>query len=49
MRLLAVSRILLTIIDDNEYAASFVSNSFPVELRSMISATERYLDALGPQ
>ena len=48
VRLLAVSQILLSIIDENAYAASFVSASFPVELRSMISSTERHIEALGP-
>jgi hypothetical protein len=44
VRLLAVSRIMLSIIEDNTGAADLVSSSFAVELRSMISATERHVD-----
>jgi hypothetical protein len=44
VRLLAVSQILLAIIDESDQAAARVSaSSFPAELRSMISATERHL------
>jgi hypothetical protein len=38
---------LLAMIDENGHAASLVSASFPAELRSMISATERHLDGFG--
>jgi hypothetical protein len=38
---------MLAIIDENNYAASFVSSSFPAELRSMISATERHIESLS--
>ena len=46
MRLLVISRMMLVILEGNVHAASLVSSSFPVELRSMISATERHLAAL---
>lgn len=49
MRLLAILRMLLAILDENRHAAALVSTSFPAELRSMISSTERHLDALGDQ
>jgi hypothetical protein len=38
---------LLAMIEDNTAAADLVSFSFPAELRSMISATERHLSAPG--
>jgi hypothetical protein len=47
VRLLAISRMLLALLDENAAAASLVSPSFPAELRSMISSTERHLEATG--
>lgn len=48
VRLLAVSGMLLSMIEENHHVAALVSTSFPAELRSMISAAERHIGALGP-
>jgi len=46
VRLLVISRMMLVILESNSHAASLVSGSFPAELRSMISASERHLAGL---
>lgn len=47
VRLLAISRMLLKMIDENNDVAALVSSSFAAELRSMISSTERHLEGSG--
>jgi hypothetical protein len=47
VRLLAISGMLLAMIEENNHVADLVSTGFPAELRSMISATERHLEVFG--
>jgi hypothetical protein len=48
VRLLAISGMLLAMIEENDGVAALVSSGFASELRSMISASERHLETLEP-